>query len=121
MAAVAMPPDNARQGRHTKIQYGGRKPEVVIFPLLIKIFLKFQRLGIFFAHGHSNGHVRYIVRQRPTPENPIWRPKTDSFRIFRRHIGFFWCRALLYGIADVFAGMAAHVNIIIPFGIAQIS
>ena len=47
MAAVAMPPDNARQGRHTKIQYGGRKPEVVIFPLLIKVFLKFQRLGIF--------------------------------------------------------------------------
>ena len=48
MAAVAMPPDNARQGRHTKIQYGGRKPEVVIFPLLIKIFERFQRLGLCF-------------------------------------------------------------------------
>ena len=84
-------------------------------------FFEFQRLGICFSTWTFSGHVRYIVRQRPTPENPIRRPKTDSFRIFRRHIGFFWCRALLYGIADVFAGMAVHVNIILLFGIAQIS
>ncbi len=37
MVAVTMPPDNARH-QESKIQYGGRKPEVVIFPLLIKIF-----------------------------------------------------------------------------------
>ncbi len=45
--------------------------------------------------------------------------KTDYFRIFRRHIGFFCCRALLCGIADVFAGMAVHVNIMLLFGIAK--
>ena len=58
MAAVAMPPDNTRQGRHTKIQYGGRKPEVVIFPLLIKIFFKFQRQWTCALHRPTTSDTR---------------------------------------------------------------
>jgi len=40
----------------------------------------------------------------PTSENPVGMLKTDYFRILRRHIGFFWGRTLLYGVADVFDG-----------------
>ena len=55
MVAVTMPPDNAR---HAKIQYGGRKPEVVIFQLLINIF---QRLGICFCTWPFQWTVRHSV------------------------------------------------------------
>jgi len=44
--------------------------------------------------------------------------KTDYFVFFAAILDFL-VSALLYGIADVFAGMAMHVNITLLFGIAK--
>jgi ammonia channel protein AmtB len=55
-------------------QYGGLKPEVVIFSLLMKIFEKFQILVICFRPWPFQCTcARHRPTMSDTQKNPIWR------------------------------------------------
>jgi len=60
-----------------------------LYPLLVKVFEKCQRLSTCFcALLAHNGRVTNTLRQYLTRTNPIWRPKGGYLCVFRHHIGF---------------------------------